>query len=160
VTERQTGGQTQGYGIYRASTSSRDKKLIKKEKKLYAQQSNKRDQIEHSNCRSDHVGRVIWVYRTVQEGESGCKSYISDDHARTMRSTIRDAILTCARKPAWVSLIYRTEPTTKMCENRKTISRKQICSEITVNSLGNPCSESWKAKGRTVVGRICRKGRF
>ena len=33
--------------------------------------------------------------------------------------TIRDAILTCARKPTWVSLIYRTEPTTKKCRNRK-----------------------------------------
>jgi len=40
-----------------------------------------------------------------------------------------------------VSLIYRTEPTTKKCKNRKTKSRKQICSEITVNSPGNPCSE-------------------
>jgi len=29
--------------------------------------------------------------------------------------TIRDAILTCARKPTWVSLMYRTEPTTKKC---------------------------------------------
>ena len=28
--------------------------------------------------------------------------------------TIRDAILTCARKPTWVSLIYRTETTTKV----------------------------------------------
>ena len=56
--------------------------------------------------------------------------------------TIRDAILTCARKPTWVSLIYCTEPTTKKCKNRKkTKSRKQICSEITVNSPGNPRSE-------------------
>jgi len=55
--------------------------------------------------------------------------------------TIRDAILTCARKPTWVSLIYRTEPTTKKCTNRKTKSIKQICSEITVHSPGNPCSE-------------------
>ena len=54
---------------------------------------------------------------------------------------IRDAILTCARKPTWVSLIYRTQPTTKKCKNRKTKSRKQICSEITVNSPGNLCSE-------------------
>ena len=55
---------------------------------------------------------------------------------------LRDAILTCARKPTWVSLIYRTEPTTKKCKNRKkTKSRTQICSEITVNSLGNPGSE-------------------
>jgi len=41
-----------------------------------------------------------------------------------------------------VSLIYRTEPTIKKCKNRKkTKSRKQICSEITVNSPENPCSE-------------------
>jgi len=56
--------------------------------------------------------------------------------------TIRDAILTCARKPTRVSLIYRMELTTKNCKNRKTKSRKQICSEITVSSLGNPCSDS------------------
>jgi len=61
--------------------------------------------------------------------------------------TIRNAILTCARKPTWVSLIYRTEPTTKKCKNRKRLnSRKQICTEITANSLGNPCSESWRRK--------------
>jgi len=34
------------------------------------------------------------------------------------------------------------EPTTKKCKNRKkTKSRRQICSEITVNSLENPRSE-------------------
>ena len=36
----------------------------------------------------------------------------------------RDAILTCAQKPTRVSLIYRTEPTTKKCKNKKTKSRK------------------------------------
>jgi len=41
-----------------------------------------------------------------------------------------------------LNLPHGTDPTTKKCRNRKTISRKQICSEITVNSLGNPCSES------------------
>ena len=63
--------------------------------------------------------------------------------------TIRDAILTCARKPTRVSLgplSYRTEPTTRKCKNRTTKSRKQICSEITVNNLGNPCSESRRRK--------------
>jgi len=35
-------------------------------------------------------------------------------------NTIRDAILTCTQKPPWVSLIYRTEPTTTRCKNRKT----------------------------------------
>ena len=57
----------------------------------------------------------------------------------------RDAILTCARKPIWVSLIYRTEPTTKKCKNRKkTKSRKHICPEITVNSPGK------------IIIRLCR----
>ena len=32
------------------------------------------------------------------------------------------------------------------CKNRKTKSRKQICSEVTVNILGNPCSESWRKR--------------
>ena len=62
--------------------------------------------------------------------------------------TIRDAILTCARKPTWVSLIYRTEPTTKKCKNRKTKSRKQICSEMTVNSPGNPCSKYLRRRNK------------
>jgi len=58
--------------------------------------------------------------------------------AATGYDTIRDAILTCARKPT----IYHTELTTKKCKNRKkTKSRKQICSEITVNSPGNPRSK-------------------
>ena len=34
--------------------------------------------------------------------------------------TIRDAILTCARMPTRVSLIYRTEPTTKNVKTEKT----------------------------------------
>jgi len=62
--------------------------------------------------------------------------------AQLRYDTIRDAVLTCARKPTRFSLIYRTEPTTKKCKNRKqTKSRKQMCSEITVNSPGSPCSE-------------------
>ena len=39
--------------------------------------------------------------------------------------TIRDAILTCARKPTEVSLIYRTEPTTKKFKNRKKVKSKK-----------------------------------
>ena len=76
--------------------------------------------------------------------------------------TIRDAILTYARKPTWVGLIYRTELTTKKCKNRKkTKSRKQICSEITVNSLGNPCIVNpEEEKERAAVWRIYRKESF
>jgi len=38
--------------------------------------------------------------------------------------TIRDAILTSARKPTYVSLIYRTQPTTKKCQTEKLKSKK------------------------------------
>jgi len=63
--------------------------------------------------------------------------------------TIRDAILTCDRKPTWVSLIYRTETTTKSGKQKKLKStKKRIRSEVSVNSPGNPCSQSWRRKGR------------
>jgi len=53
------------------------------------------------------------------------------------------------------------EPTTKKCKNiKKTKSRKQICTEITVNSPGNPCRYLSRKKGRATVGKICREGRF
>ena len=73
-------------------------------------------------------------------------------HKKRRYDTIRDAILTCARKPTWVSLIYRTEPTTKMWKNRKTKSRKQICSEITVNSPENLCSEYLRRRNEGLQG--------
>jgi len=38
--------------------------------------------------------------------------------------TIRDAILTCARKPTRVRLIYRTETTTKKCKTEKKVKSK------------------------------------
>ena len=58
--------------------------------------------------------------------------------------TIRDAVLTCAQKLTWVSLVYSMEPTTKKVENRKVRSKKQICSEMSINSWGNPRSQSWR----------------
>ena len=50
---------------------------------------------------------------------------------RTIYDTIRDAILTCARNPTWVSLIYRTETTTK---NGKTEKLKSKNGYATSNS--------------------------
>jgi len=46
-------------------------------------------------------------------------------HLCTAYDTIRDAILTCARRPTWVSLIliYRTETTTKKCKTEKLKSK-------------------------------------
>ena len=58
--------------------------------------------------------------------------------------TIRDDILTCARKLTRVSLIHRTEPTSKNGKNRKT----KKCSIVSVNSPGNPWSQCWRRKGR------------
>jgi len=40
-----------------------------------------------------------------------------------IRYDTRDATLTCARKPTRVSLIYRTEPTTKKCKTEKLKSK-------------------------------------
>ena len=45
-------------------------------------------------------------------------------------------------------LIYRTETTTKKWKNRKSKNEKRICSEVSVNSLGNPWSQSSRKKGR------------
>ena len=56
--------------------------------------------------------------------------------------TIRDAILTCARKPTWIGLIYRTETTTKNCKNWKVKADMLV---VTVKS-GESCSSFWKKK--------------
>jgi len=40
--------------------------------------------------------------------------------------TTRAAILTCARMPTSVSLIYRTEPTTKKCKTEKLKSKTDM----------------------------------
>jgi len=52
---------------------------------------------------------------------------------------VRDAILTCARKPTWVRLIYHTETTTKKCTTEKV---KTGMLRSNNKSLGNPCSQS------------------
>ena len=51
--------------------------------------------------------------------------------------TIRDAILTCARKPTPVSLIYRTETTTKNCKKRKKLQSKNGYARSNSKRLGN-----------------------
>ena len=74
--------------------------------------------------------------------------------------TIRDAILTCARKPTWVSLIYRTEPTTKKCKKKqKKYKVKTDMLRSEVNSPGNTLI-SPEEERKATVGRVCRKVRF
>jgi len=72
-------------------------------------------------------------------------------------AAIRDAILTCAQKPAWVSLIYRTETKTKKCKTEKV---KTDMLRSNSKSLGNPVVSPEEEKEKAAVGRICRKGRF
>ena len=87
-------------------------------------------------------------------------SYSIDTRNYPIRyDTIRDAILTCAQKPTWVSLIYRTEPTAKKCKTEKLKRKKRICSEVTV-TVWESCSQSRRRERKAAVGRICRKGRF
>jgi len=53
---------------------------------------------------------------------------------RSLKDTTRDAILTCARKPTRVSLIYRTKPSTKKWEEEELKREKRISSDVSVNS--------------------------
>ena len=54
--------------------------------------------------------------------------------------TIRDAILTCARKPTWACLIYRTETTTKKCKTEK-VQTDMLRSNSMVNHVVSPEEE-------------------
>ena len=58
----------------------------------------------------------------------------TDDYRR---NTIRDAILTCARKPTYVGLIYRTETTTKNCKREKLKTTKTAYARGNRKSLRN-----------------------
>jgi len=74
--------------------------------------------------------------------------------------TTRDVILTCAQKLTRVSLIYRTEPTTKKWKTEKLKSKKPDM----LRSIGKQSWESVesvsKKKKKVTVGRICRKEKF
>ena len=122
----------------------------------------------HVTCRltaknRDQVGgtTTLATYRSATQQRACCFDRITVISAATSRllcrpntsnrdirydtiryDTIRDAISTCAQKPTRVSLIYRTEPTTKSVKTEKNLKVKnQICSEITVNSPGNTRSK-------------------
>jgi len=55
--------------------------------------------------------------------------------------TIRDAILTCARKPTWVGLIYRTETTTKYCKTEKLKGKNSLTLKVWGNHVVSPEEE-------------------
>ena len=96
-----------------------------------------------------------WVVVFYSSFHVACVSVMSVlKYLRYEYDTMRDAILTCARKQAWVGFIYHTEPTTKKC-NCKTNELKKITTDklrSKVNSLGNPCDQSWRRKEGYIKG--------
>jgi len=66
--------------------------------------------------------RASTAYHSVAQQRAGVSSRVWK-RKTTRYDTIRDAILTCARKPTSVSLIYRTETTTENCKTEKLISK-------------------------------------
>ena len=71
----------------------------------------------------------------------------------------RGGILTCNQKPTRVSLIYRTEPTTKKVENRRTekLTKTAKCSEVSVNGLVNPEKKNLEKIKKATVGNDLQK---
>jgi len=79
------------------------------------------------------VGHVPTFVRYRRRKTSHCRGCAS----RSIRyDTIRDAVLTCARKPTWVSLTYRTETTTKRFKTEK-LKSKNGYARSNSKSLGN-----------------------
>ena len=87
---------------------------------------------------------------SVTAGALGGLLSTGDVNNRLDYDTIRDSILTCNQKLTWVSLIHRTEPTTKKWKRDM------------LRSIGKQSGESvgWlalKKNRKATVGRICRK---
>ena len=87
------------------------------------------------NGQTDTTNRFIFplarsVTRLQQADSWQSLTYIRHD-------TIWDAILTCARKPTLVSLIYRTETTTKKCKTEKLKRKKTDMLRSNNKSLAN-----------------------
>ena len=59
--------------------------------------------------------------------------------------TIRDAVLTCTRKPTWVGLTCHMKPTTKNCKTEKLKSKSRY---VRTKSLGNHVVSSEEEKER------------
>ena len=66
--------------------------------------------------------------RVVSASDGGVRGSRFESRRWQLRyDTIRDAILTCARKPTWVGLIYCTETTTENCKTEKLKSNNSLC---------------------------------
>jgi len=90
----------------------------------------------------------IWVVLVFVLQTWSC-SYIAGS---LQHDTIRDAILTCAQKPTWVSLIYRTEPTTKKWKTEKKLKSEKT---YMLRSIGKQSGESVEYVSREEANGGC-----
>ena len=100
--------------------------------------------------------RAIRILLTTIPPLGRSAEYCDQSACESRYDTIRDAILTCAQKPTWIGLIYRTETTTKNCKTQKLKSKSRYVRSNS-KSLGNHVVHSEKRKRKAAVGRICRK---
>ena len=77
-------------------------------------------------------------------------------YSQLFNDAIRDAILTCARKPTWIGLIYRSETTTKNCKTEKLKSKSRYVRSNS-KSLGNHVVRSEKKKKKGCCGKNLQK---
>ena len=70
-----------------------------------------------------------------------CISLQTDNHASIPPLSFLQAGCPSCRPTNNVKALKR-DTTTKKCKTEKLKSKKRICSEVTVSSLGNPCSQS------------------
>ena len=106
------------------------------------------------------VNKTTHVSYVKRAWSQGFKFEYSKQSIYTIRyDTIRDAILTRARKPTWVGLIYRTEATTKNYKTEKLKSKKQPMLGVTVKVWGIMQSVL-KKKKKGSSGKDLQKKRF
>ena len=114
-------------------------------------------QLDQSAPRSRQITMPAPHRCFLQAGCPSCRPTNSvKAHWRLHYDKIWKAILTCAQKPTYVSLIYHTEPTTKKWKEEKLKVKNGYAHKFGKRSRESMMSVLKKA----TVGRICRNGRF
>ena len=92
-------------------------------------------------------GQIVCIWSSWCHYHPKTPSSFVSFKSRLVYDTIRDAILTCARKPTWVGFIYSTETTTKNCKTEKLKSKSRYVRSNS-KSLGNHEVSSEEEKER------------
>jgi len=90
-----------------------------------------RPSVRPSVCPSMAIRRAGRRYRSIAAAAAG--------DCGQCHVTIQDAILTCARKPTRVGLIYRTETTTEKCKKTQKVKTDMLRSNS--KESGKSCSQ-------------------